>query len=112
MNCIHLKKDSSTIKGNVDFVHSQVQLYVYVTSVNLVFVSIEIINNSDNFRKYLSYSKISAILCVSLFDLVKHVKYLEKPWFFLLYLKIVTSFKIDPFLCCYLLYLIIYLVYT
>ena len=58
-----------------------VQLYSYVTSDNPVFVSDKIINNSDNFRtKCLSYSKISAILCVLyflflhfLFNLEKHV---------------------------------------
>ena len=39
-----------------------VQLYSDVTSVNWVFVSIKIINNSDNSRiKCLSYNKISAI---------------------------------------------------
>ena len=40
-------------------------VFFYVTSVNSVFVSDKIINNSDNFRiKCLSYSEISAILCV------------------------------------------------
>jgi len=43
----HSQIDSSTIDGNVEFSHSQ--LYSYVTSVNLVFVSDKIINNSDNF---------------------------------------------------------------
>ena len=50
--CIAIYKviqiDSSTIDGNVEFVHS-VQLFSYVTSVNLVFVSDKINNNSDNF---------------------------------------------------------------
>ena len=42
-----------------------VQLYSDVTSVNSVFVSDQIINDSDSFRiKCLSYSKISAIVCV------------------------------------------------
>ena len=55
--------DSSTIDGNVEFVHL-VQLYFHVTSVNSVFVSDKVINNYDNFRiKSLSYSEISAILC-------------------------------------------------
>jgi len=45
-----------------------VQLYSNVTSVNLVFVSDKIINNSDDFTyKCLSYSEISAILCVLYF---------------------------------------------
>ena len=56
--------DYSKIYGNVEFVHSS-----DVTSVNLVFVSDKIINNSDHFRiKCLSYSKISAILCFFLFS--------------------------------------------
>ena len=43
-------------------------LYSDVTSVNSVFVSDKMINNSDNFRiKWLSYSKISAIICVPYF---------------------------------------------
>ena len=59
----HTQIDSSTINGNVEFVHL-VQLYFHVTSVNSVFVSDKIINNYDNFRiKSLSYSEISAILC-------------------------------------------------
>ena len=59
--------DSSTIDGNVDFVHS-VQLYSYVTSVNLVVVFDKIINKSDNFSiKCLYYSKISPILSDFLF---------------------------------------------
>ena len=61
-----IQKDSSTIDGNVELL--SVQLYSDVTSVNSVFVSDKIINNSDNFRiKCLSYSKISAILCVLYF---------------------------------------------
>ena len=40
--------DSSTIDGNVEFVTLSVQLYSDVTSVNSVFVSDKIINNSDN----------------------------------------------------------------
>ena len=95
-----------------------VQLYSDVRSVNSVFVSYKIINNSDNFRvKCLSYSEISAILCVLyflffhfLFDFGKHVKQCEKISFSLLYLTLVTSCTIGPFLCCLLLCLIIYLI--
>jgi len=49
-----------------------VQLYSYVTSVNLVFVSNKIINNSDDFRiKCLPYSKIIAMFSVlALFYLI------------------------------------------
>jgi len=62
-----LQIDSNTIDGNVEFVQF-VQLYSYVTSVNSVFVSDKIINDSDNFRiKCLSYSKIRAILSVLYF---------------------------------------------
>jgi len=44
-----------------------VQLYSVVTSVNSVFVSDKMINNSDHFRiKCFSYSKISAILYIFL----------------------------------------------
>ena len=58
---------SSTIDGNIEFVLS-VQLYSDVTSGNLVFVSDKIINNSDNFGiKCLSYSEISAFICVLYF---------------------------------------------
>ena len=42
-----------TIDGNVEVLHS-VQLYSYVTCVNLVFVSDKIINNSD--RIVIEYS--------------------------------------------------------
>ena len=52
-----------------------VQLYSYVTSVNLVVVFDKIINNSDNFRiKCYSDSEISAILCV-LYFLILHFFY-------------------------------------
>ena len=94
-----------------------VQLYFYVTSANLVFVSYKII--SDNFIiKCLAYSIINSmqfyvffIFCVYtfLFNLGKHVNKYEKILFFLLYLTLVTSGIIDPFLCCHLLNLIIYL---
>ena len=58
--------DSSTIDGNVELL--SVQLYSDVTSVDSVFVSDKNVNNSDNFRiKCLSYSNISAILCVLYF---------------------------------------------
>ena len=63
--------DSSTIDSNVEF-HSQDGLYSDVTSVNFVFVSDKIINNSENFRiKCFSYSEISAILWV-LYFLILH----------------------------------------
>ena len=59
--------DFSTIDGNVEFALS-VQTYSDVTSDNSVFVSEKIVNNNDNFRiKCLSYSKISAIICVLYF---------------------------------------------
>ena len=47
-----------------------------------------------------------------LFNLEKHVNYCEKISFSLLYLTLVMSCIIGPFLCCHLLYLIIYLVKT
>ena len=89
-----------------------VQLYSYVTSVNLGFVSDKIINNSYNFRiKCLFYSKISAILCslFSVFTLLNLGNCCKKIYFSLLYLTLVTSRIIGPFLCCHLFYLIIYL---
>ena len=90
--CIH-KIDSSIFDGNVEFVHSQYD---------------KIINNSDNLRiKCLSYSKISAILCVPffvftlfLFNLRKHVNKCEKISFSLLYLTLVTLCINGSFLCC------------
>ena len=42
--------ESSTIDGNVAICTLSVQLYSYVTSVNLFFVSNTIINNCDKFR--------------------------------------------------------------
>ena len=46
-----------------------VQLYSYVTSVNLVFVSDKIINNSYNFKtKSLSYKKNKCNFMCSLFS--------------------------------------------
>ena len=49
-----------TIDGNVEFVH--------VTSVNSVFVSDKIVNKNDDLRiKFLSHSKISAVLYVIYF---------------------------------------------
>jgi len=97
-----------------------VQVYSDITSVNLVFLSDKIFNNSDNFGiKCLFYGKISAILCslyfcfyTFLFNLGKYVNWCEKISFSLLYLTLVTSRKICPFLCCHLLYLIIYFKYT
>ena len=59
----NIQIDSSTIDGNVEFVTLSVQLYSDVTSVNSVFVSDKIINNSDNFIiKRLSYNEKGAIL--------------------------------------------------
>ena len=53
--------DSSTIDGNAEFVHSQYSC----TSVNSVFESDKIINNSDNFRiKCFSYSKNFVFLVI------------------------------------------------
>ena len=55
--------DFSTIE-----LYTRRQQYSDVTSVNSVFVSKKIVNNSANFRiKCLSYSKINAILCVLCF---------------------------------------------
>ena len=45
-----------------------------------------------------------------LFNLGKYVNSYERISFFLLYLTLVTSWIIDPFLCCHLLYLIIYFI--
>ena len=47
---IHNQIDSNTIIGNQEFVQCtlSVQLYSYVTSVNLVCVSDKIISNKDN----------------------------------------------------------------
>ena len=42
------KLNCSTVQ--IEFYTLSVHLYSYVTSVNLVFVSNKIINNSDNFR--------------------------------------------------------------
>ena len=65
----------------------------------------------------LIYSKIIAILSVLyfcfytfLFNLGKQINKCEKNSFSLLYLTLVTSCIIIPFLCCHLLYLIIFLV--
>ena len=53
--------DFSTIDDSVEFVHSQYSC-ILTSQVSTQFV---FINNSDNFRiKCLSYSKISAIVCV------------------------------------------------
>ena len=63
----------------------------------------------------LIYSKISAILCV-LYFLFLHFFYLILEnmsivnLFYLLYSTLVTSWIIDPILCCHLFYLVIYLV--
>ena len=44
--------DSSTIDGNIEFVHSQYSCILSsdVTSVNSIFLSVKTFNNSDNFR--------------------------------------------------------------
>ena len=68
---IHTQIGSNTIDGNVGFVHSQYSCFLSSHSVNSVFVSEKIINNSDNFRiKCFSYSKISANSCVLYFLLL------------------------------------------
>ena len=77
-----------------------------VISVNLVCVSGKIIKNSDNFRiKSLFYRKISVILCVLFsaftlfsFNLGKHLNSFEKISLFFLYLTLVTSCIIGPFI--------------
>ena len=107
----------STIDGNIVFVHSQYSC-ILTSQVLTQIVSDKIIDISDNFGiKSLSYSEKGAIFCVIyflflhfLFNLEKHVKLCDKISFSLLYLTLVTSCIIDPFLCCHLLYLIIYLV--
>ena len=53
-----------------------------------------------------------SVFTLFLFNLGKYVNWCEKISFSLLYLTLVTSRKICPFLCCHLLYLIIYLKYT
>ena len=93
------------------FLHHKCQLSI---------VSDKIINNSDNFRiKSLSDSEIGAIMCYlfSVFSfsylILKKMSTFKRNFRFpclLLYLTLVTSCKFDPFLCCHLLYLIIYLV--
>ena len=118
--------DSSTIDGNVELYtlstvvfwrhKCQLSQVSTVTSVNLVFVSDKIVNNSVNLRiKWLSYSKISAILCVlllsvlTLFYLIMEIMSTNVRKFrFSCYIW--PSCIIDPYLCCHLLYLIIYLV--
>ena len=96
--------DSSTIDGNVEFVHSQYSCNSDVTSVNSVFVSDKIINNSDYFRiKCLSCSKVSSIWCVLFFCLYTFLFNLGKQSkisFFLLYLTLMTSCIIDPLYFC------------
>ena len=63
------KIDFSSVDSKVAFKNSQyTAMYFYVTSDNLIVVSDKTINNSDNFRlKCLSFSKISALLCVLYF---------------------------------------------
>ena len=84
--CCSFQIDSSTIDGNVKFVHYQYNCISVFSRVNLVFVSDKIINNSDNFRiKCLSYSKINAILFF-IFWFYTFLFDLGKPSFSLLYL--------------------------
>ena len=52
---------SSTIDGNVEFVHSLVQLYSYVTSVNSFMCPTKL--KTIVIIKCLSYNEISAFLC-------------------------------------------------
>ena len=81
IKCALNQIDSSTIDGNVEFVHSHVQLFSDVTSINSVFKFDKIVNNIDNFRsKCIFNSKISVILCILYFvftqfllNLLKHV---------------------------------------
>ena len=63
---VHPNRLSSTIDGNVEFVHSQ-YICILTPQVSTQFLcptkSSKIINNNDNFRiKCYFYSKISAIL--------------------------------------------------
>ena len=109
--------DSSTIYGNVKFVHSQYSC-ILTSHLSIQVFFNKIIKKIDNFRiKFLSYSKITAILCV-LYFLFLHFFYLilenmstnVRKFCFPYYIKtLVTSCMICPFLCCHLLYLIIYL---
>ena len=56
--------DFSTVDGSVELL----QLYSDVTSFNSAFVSDKINNDRDSFRiNYLSFNKISAILCFPYF---------------------------------------------
>ena len=65
------QRGSRTIEWQCRIFTLLVQLYFYIPSVNYVFVSDKIIYNRDNFGiKYLSYSKISVILCY-LFSVLK-----------------------------------------
>ena len=72
--------DSSTLVGNVEFVHSQYSCFL-TSQVSTVFVSDKIIDNSDNFRlsayltvKYVKFY-VFFIFCsyTFLFNLGKHV---------------------------------------
>ena len=84
-----------TIDGKVEFVHS-VPPYSYVTSVNLVFVSQNII---DYFEiKFLSYGKMLEILC-SLFSVLTR--------FYLILENMSTNVRKFRFPCyiCYICYL-------
>ena len=113
----YIQIDSSYNRWQRRICTLSVQLYSYVTSVcNSVFVSDKIINNSDNFRiKCLFYNKISVILCVLyfyafLFNLWKYVILREKISFSFFIFDTCDVVYNCPFLCCHLLYFIIYLV--
>ena len=82
-------------------------------------VSDKFIYTCDNFRiKSLSYSEKGAILCLIYFQFLhffiwswKTCQLMWENFFSLLYSTLVTSCIVDPFLCCHLFYLIIYLQY-
>ena len=100
----YIQIDSSYNRWQRRICTLSVQLYSYVTSVcNSVFVSDNIINNSDSFRiKSLSYSAkvqlfVLFIFCFYIFYLI--LKTCQLISFSLLYLTLGTSCIIDPFLC-------------
>ena len=95
------KKDSSTIDDKVAFVYTLCTAVILRYKCQLSFC---IINNSDYFRtKCLFFCKISAILCVLFYLILENMSTnVRKFRFSLLYLTLVTSCIIDPFLCCHL----------
>ena len=95
--------DSSTIDGNVEFVHSQC-CCILTSQVSTQFLCLtKLLKKCDNFRLSAYYSEISANLCVFYF------LFLHFFVFLVIFDTIVTSCIIVPFLCCHILYLIIYL---